>query len=240
MAFRRRPSQLGLAIVLAVLAALALASCSDSSASSDDPRELLAEAKRQLDAAPSARFVLTTAEVPTGTASLIGGKGVLARPAKFQGELNVRIGQGTATVSLISVDGDVFAKLPFATTYSQTDPAHFGLGDPGALMDPDKGVSTLLVKATNPKLGEKTRLGSEVLQEVRAKLPGRLIGDLLVNADPAKAVAATFGLAEPKGEVRRVTLVGPFFRSDVNSTLTIVLDRYGEKVTITAPDVASP
>jgi lipoprotein LprG len=231
---------MGLAIVLAVLAALALASCSDSSASSDDPRELLAEAKRQLDAAPSARFVLTTAEVPTGTASLIGGKGVLARPAKFQGELNVRIGQGTATVSLISVDGDVFAKLPFATTYSQTDPARFGLGDPGALMDPDKGVSTLLVKATNPKLGEKTRLGSEVLQEVRAKLPGRLIGDLLVNADPAKAVAATFGLAEPKGEVRRVTLVGPFFRSDVNSTLTIVLDRYGEKVTITAPDVASP
>lgn len=229
-----------LALVLAVFAVFTLSGCRDSAAPETTPRELLADAKRQLDAASSARFVLTTSGVPAGTASLIGGRGVLARPAKFKGELNVRIGQGTATVSLISVDGTVYAKLPFAATYAQTDPERFGLGDPGDLMDPNKGVSTLLVKAKGAKLGKKKRVGSEVLQVVTAQVPGELVADLLVSADPARPVKATFGLAAPKGEVRRVTLVGPFFQRDVDSTLNIVLDRYGEKVTITAPDAAAP
>lgn len=237
---RRPPARPATLLAIVLLALVGSSGCRDSGAPAATPRELLADSKRQLDAASSARFVLTTAGVPAGTASLIGGRGVLARPAKFQGELNVRIGQGTATVSIISVDGNVFAKLPFAASYSETDPERFGLGDPGELMDPDKGLSTLLVKATGAKLGRKTRIGGEVVQEVVAQVPGDVVADLLVSANPEKPVSATFALAEPKGEVRRVTLVGPFFQPDVNSTLTIVLDRYGEKVTITTPEVASP
>ena len=233
-------AQTRVALVVALLAVLAAVGGCDSSAPAATPREMLADAKRQLDAASSVRFVLTTARVPAGTGSLIGGRGVLARPARFKGELKVRLGQGSATVSIISVEGSVFAKLPFAATYAKTDPERFGLGDPGELMDPDNGVSTLLVKATGAKVARKTRIGKEVVQEVTGRVPGQLVADLLVSADPSEPVAATFGLAEPKGEVRRVTLVGPFFRSDVKSRLTIVLDRYGEKVTITAPDASSP
>lgn len=223
-----------------VLALSALAGCSGANDRESKPEELLAAAKAKLDAASSARFVLTSANVPEDTASLVGGKGVLARPAKFRGELQVSLGNNVANVSVISVDGTVYAKLPFATTYAETDPKRFGIGDPGALMDPDNGVSNLLVKASKVELADRTRIGNEVVQQITGQVPGQLVADLLVTADATKPVDAIFALTEKTGEVRRVALTGPFFRADLNSTLTVVLDRYGEKVSITAPDVASP
>ena len=241
MASRTRSARTTRVVVLALLTLAFIAGCTNKAEPKEDPRELLAAAKRKLDAAPSARFVLTTASLPTDSASLVGAKGVLARPGKFKGDLDIKFGDNIATVSVISIGGSVYAKLPFATTYTKTDPARFGLADPADLMDPDKGVSTLLVKSTEAKLSGKTRIGKEVVQEVTAKVPGRLIADLLVSAEPAKPVAATFGLTEATGEVRRVTLKGPFFKAGVDSTLTLVLDRYGAPVTITAPPgVASP
>lgn len=228
------------ALLTSLLLLLSVVAGCSRSASEENPRELLAEAKRKLDRASSARFVLTTAGVPEDTASLVGGKGVLARPGRFQGDLEVRMGGGTARVSIISVDGDVFAKLPFANAYAKTDPAQFGLSDPADLMDPDKGLSTLLVKATDVKLVGERRIGTEVVHEVVGKVPGRLVDDLLVSADPAKPVNAKFALTKETGEVRRVSLTGPFFKAGVNSTLTMTLDRFGDKVTITRPDVASP
>lgn len=226
-------------LVAAVFALAAIAGCSGGGDADSDPKELLATAKEKLDAASSVRFVLTSANVPEGSASLIGGEGVLARPAKFRGDLRVSIGSTTAEVSVISVGGTVYAKLPFASAYAKTEPTRFGIGDPGALMDPDTGLSTLLVKARKLELADRARIGKEVVQEVKGQVPGQLVADLLVTADASKPVAAVFAVTEKTGEVRRVVLTGPFFREGVNSTLTVVLDRYSEKVSITAPDVAS-
>ena len=50
-------------------------------------------------------------------------------------------------LKVISVDGTVYAQLPFAASYSVVDPAQFGIGDPGALLAPDTGISQLLAKA---------------------------------------------------------------------------------------------
>lgn len=226
-------------LVAVLLGIVALAGCSADAAPKATAADRLAKAKRKLDAASSARFVLTTANVPAGGTALVGGKGVLARPAKFRGDFDVRQDAASATVSIISVGGTVYVKLPFATAYREADLRQFGLADPGKLMDPDTGLSTLLVKAKGAKLGRKTRIAGEVVQEVAGRVPGRLVADLLVNAEPARPVAAKFALTEKTGEVRRVMLTGPFFKAGVSSSLTIVLDRYGEKVTITAPDVAS-
>ncbi len=46
---------------------------------------------------------------------------------------------------------------------------------------------------------------------------------------------ATIGLDAASHQLRRVALVGPFFDKAHASTFTVVLDKYGENVTITPP-----
>jgi len=48
-------------------------------------------------------------------------------------------------------------------------------------------------------------------------------------------VQATIGVNASSHQLRRIVLVGPFFEKAHSSTFTLVLDRYGENVTITPP-----
>jgi hypothetical protein len=199
---------------------------------------LLARAKDTVDAAPSAHFTITSSHVPPVSAALIGGEGSAARPGKFKGDLKVSLGGRTATVRVISAGGRVYAKLPFAARFEVTDPATFGFADPGKFMDPASGVSNLLVRATGPRLTDKRRIGSDIVQQVKASIPGSVFKDLLASADPTTAVAATFSIVQSSTELRRAVVTGPFFVQGVTSTFTIDLDRYGEKVDIRAPSTS--
>lgn len=230
-----------LAVLCAISALGALTACSGGSTSSarqpDRASALLADAKMKLDATDSVHFTLTTADVPDGSATLRGGEGSAVRPDKFKGDLKVSFASTTATVKVVSVGGKFYAKLPITPGYTEVDPGQFGVGDPGRYMQPEGGVSTLLVKASSAKLGKKSRVNGEVVQEVHATIPGIVVKQLLTSADPTKPVTATFSIVEGSNELRKAVLIGPFFEKGVDSTLTIVLDRYGEKVDISAPKV---
>jgi len=211
-------------------------SAKDGAATRGNPAEkLLTRAKATVDAAESAHFTVTSADVPEGGTALVGGEGVVARPGQFEGALEVLFGGSTATIDVVSVGGKVYAKLPFAPAYAVTDPAQFGFADPGRFMDPATGVSNLLVEATDPRLAGRARIGGEVVQEVEASVPGDVVEDLLVSADPTEPVAATFSIVERSGQLRKAVVAGPFFEKGVDSSFTIVLDRYDEKVDIRAP-----
>lgn len=226
-------------LALMVVAVSLVAGCTGDDKSTGAPatnaKELLASAKEVIDAADSAHFTITSADVPEGGTALVGGEGSAVRPGQFEGSLEVSFGGTTATVEVISTDGSVYAKLPFASAYAETDPAQFGFADPGRFMDPEKGVSNLLVGATAARRTGSSRIGSEVVQEVEASIPGTIVRDLLVSADPTVPVDATFSIVAKTGQLRRAVVTGPFFDKDVESTFTIVLDRYGEEVDIRAP-----
>ncbi|MEP6696417.1 MAG: LppX_LprAFG lipoprotein [Pseudonocardiales bacterium] len=227
-----------LCALLLVLAVAALPACTSKGGKAGSPQSakaLLAAAKKHLDAASSVHFVLTSTNVPRGTSSLTGGRGVAARPDKFKGDLKVDFAGAQVSVGVISIAGKTYAKLPFTTSYTVTDPAKFGFGDPGRLMDPDKGISNLLVQAKDVKLGKRTRDGGAVIQEVTATIPGAAIKALLASADPSKDVKVIFGIVKGSNELRRTAVTGPFFNEGVDSTYTIVLDRYGDPVDISAP-----
>ena len=233
-AVRRGGAVLGLAL------ALLATGCSGGDEGPDQPkppdaRAVLDRAKATLDAASSLRFAVTTPDPPAGAASLVSASGVAARPDKFQGDFKVSLGGATATVAVVSVGGTVYAKLPFAGGFQQVDPAQFGVADPGRLLDPSSGVSNLLTKAQNPKLGSKSRVGSEVVQRVSATIPGEAIAQILVSADATAPVEATFAVVDGTDQLREAVVKGPFFRTGLTSTLTILLDRYGEPVEISAP-----
>ena len=230
MALRRTGAPL---LVLALLAGPALAACSGGSDESAD--DLLKRAKKTLDSASSVHFVLDSEGAPeTGTA-LVGGEGDIARPAAFDGTLKVLAMGSTLDLAVVSVDGIVHAKLPFTSGFSVVDPAQFGFGDPGALIDPETGISQLLAKAGSAELGEERRVDGEVVREVTADLPGDLVEQLLTSEDPGRAVRARFSIAEESGELLRAELTGPFFAVEDDATFILELSDFGADVEITAP-----
>ena len=221
-------------LLLTLLAVPTLGACGGGEPD-ETAEDLLARAKQTLDGAETAHFVLTSENAPDTGTLLVGGEGDIARPASFQGTLQVR-GPGSAVdLEVVSVDGTVYAQLPFATGFSVVDPAQFGFGDPGALLDPDTGISQLLAEADDAELGEERRVDGEVVREVTAQLPGHLVADLLTSEDPNSPVDARFAIAGNSGELRRAELTGPFFAPDADATYTLELSDFGADVEITAP-----
>lgn len=221
-------------LALAVLAGPVLAGCGGGSDSESAP-DLLAHAKRTLDDADSAHFLLSSENAPETGTVLVGGEGDIARPSSFEGTLKVLALGSTLDLKVVSVDGTLWAQLPFTSTFSQIDPAQFGFGDPGALLDPDTGISQLLAKAEAAKLGEEKRVDGEVVREVTAELPGDLVEQILTSADPSQAVQARFSIAPDSGELRRAELTGPFFAAGDDATFILELSDFGADVEITAP-----
>ncbi|SDY08116.1 lipoprotein LprG [Modestobacter sp. DSM 44400] len=227
---RRRGTALA---ILAILAVPAFAACSSDPAES--ATDLLARARTTLDDTRSVHFVLESTGAPATGTVLLGGMGDLARPASFSGTLRVQAVGSAIDVNAVSVDGTVYAQLPFQQTYSIVDPAQFGVGDPGALLDPDTGISPLLTSAEDAKLGKEKRVGGEVVREVTAQLPGDLVAQALTSKEPSQPVQARLSIATDSGQLRRVELTGPFFTAGDDATYTLELSDFGADVQITAP-----
>jgi hypothetical protein len=222
-------------LALALLAVPGLSACSGSDSDTESAADLLAHAKRTLDGTESLHFVLDSEGAPDTGTVLVGGEGDIARPASFEGTLQVLALGSTLDLAVVSLDGTVYAQLPFTSGYSVVDPAQFGFGDPGALIDPETGISQLLSEAENAELGEERRVDGEVVREVRADLPGDLVEQLLTSEDPSRPVQARFSIAVDSGELLRAALTGPFFSAEDDATYTLELSDFGADVEITAP-----
>ncbi len=226
----RRAAVLGAALVVVV------AGCGGNEPA-ESATDLLARAKTTLDATESVHFVLTSEGAPTTGTALTGGEGDVLRPSSFEGTLQVLAAGSSLDLAVVSVDGTVYAQLPFTSGYSVVDPAQFGFGDPGALLDPDTGISQLLAGAGSAELGEERRLDGEVVREVTAEVPGDLVEQVLTSADPSRPVQARFSVATDSGELRRAELTGPFHAAGQDATFTLELSGFGDDVEITAPPV---
>ncbi|WP_166486498.1 LppX_LprAFG lipoprotein [Blastococcus saxobsidens] len=221
-------------LVIALFTGPVLAGCG-----ADEPEEsaaqLLERAKATLDEAESAHFVLDSEGAPSSGTLLVGGEGDIARPASFDGTLEVQALGSTLDLEVVSVDDTVYAQLPFTSGFSVIDPAQFGFGDPGDLLDPETGISQLLAEATSAELGEESRVDGEVVREVTAELPGELVEEILSTQSLSEPVQARFSVAADSGELRRAELTGPFFTADADATYTLELSDFGADVEISAP-----
>jgi lipoprotein LprG len=221
-------------LALAAAVVLAAGGCGGSSGDSGAD-ELLQRAKTVLDDTSGVHVELTSKNLPDGGTALERAEGDVARPPAFKGTLRVRLSAITGDVDVVSVDGNVYLKLPFTSHFEKTDPKRFGLSDPALLLAAKGGVSDLLVADEDAEVDKDVRLDGELLRRVTARLPGDLVDDVLASQDPSAAVDATFDIDPDSGELRRAVLVGPFFAKDVRTTFTLVLDKYGQRVDIRAP-----
>ncbi|MCO7220642.1 LppX_LprAFG lipoprotein [Klenkia sp. PcliD-1-E] len=224
------------AVLLGAVALVGVLGGCGGGSSDESPGDLLSRAKTVLDDASSAHFVLTSDGATGDGSALLGGEGDIARPASFRGTLQVQaFGSSAVDVQVVSVDGTVYAQLPLTSGFSVVDPAVIGVGDPGALLDPESGISQLLTATEAPTVGEQSRVDGEVVRQVSGTLPGQLVAELLTSQDPEQDVDAVYSIATDSGQLRQVQLTGPFFSADAEGSYTIALSDYGADVSITAP-----
>jgi lipoprotein LprG len=226
------------AIAISLTLLVATAGCSKDDTATESPTALLTKAKTALDQTKSVHFLLTSSAVPAGGTKLIGGEGVAARPPAFQGKLNVYINGGKVSIEVVSVGGKVYAKLPFQSGFVQADPATLGLSDPALLIDTDTGISRLVADMDGAKVVGEARIDGEVVSEVHGTVPGKVVGDTFTTADPGQPVETQAFIVKDTGQLRRAVLKGPFFAKGTDSTFTLVLDHYGDEVSISAPAVS--
>ena len=216
-----------------MVAGTAVTGCGSTPAA--DPHALLQQAKRIIDATPSLHFVITSMGASGSGTLITGGEGDALRPESFSGTLNVVRSGFSVRVRIVSTGGQFLVELPFTTHYEKANPSDYGFGDPAILLDPNKGLSSLLVTPLSEQTAARDRLNGEELDEVDVTLPGDRVAALLTSADKSKPVRGRIGIDASNHQIRRVVLTGPFFDASTDSTFTLVLDRYGENVTITPP-----
>ena len=90
----------------------------------------------------------------------------------MQASFTVTVNGLGASVKVASKGGVFEAQLPLSTTYSKTDPKSFGFTDPAQLLDPNTGLSNLLVTVRASGSSGQVRLSGELLDEVTFTVPG--------------------------------------------------------------------
>ena len=196
---------------------------------------LLQRAKTTFDQTSSFHIQLTSQDTAGTGTELTAAAGDAVRPDGFTGTLTVEEAGLPFQIKAISAGGSFYIQLPFSDDFQTASPSKYGFGDPGRLLDPNTGISTLLTAAQKPNIGSTVRLNGESLQQVDATLPGSLLASLLVDADPSQTVAAVFSIDISSNQVREVDLTGPIFQAGHQSTFHLVLDKYGENVSVSPP-----
>jgi lipoprotein LprG len=198
---------------------------------------LLTRAKAKADNSPGVHFALTSSNVSTSGTNILSGSGDLARPDQIQGSFEVSIDGFTAKVGVASVNGVFEALTPFSTHYVRTDPSKFGLTDPAQLLNQNKGLTSLLAIARDPRNTKAERINGELLEDVTFTVPGTAI-PVLPDAAPSQPVTLAVAINPESFEMRRVTMTGPLTSAKYNSTYVLTLTNYGQHVNITLPPIS--
>jgi hypothetical protein len=196
---------------------------------------LLQEARATFDSTSAFHIQLTSSNVAGSGILLTSASGDSVRPDGFSGTLTLQENGLPVQAAVVSVGGQFYARLPFSLDFQKADPSQYGFGDPGKLLDPNTGISTLLTAAQHPAIGASIRLNGESLQQVTATLPGQKVASLLVDAEPSQPVSVVYSIDTTSRQLREVQLTGPIFEAGHDSTFTLLITNYGESVSVTPP-----
>ncbi len=225
----------------AALLLLPLAACSDDETtpggSDAAPEEVLAEAKAALDETSGVEITLAADNLSSSVTGINRATGVgIVDPPSFEGSFDLGVNGIPATAEVIAVDGKVYARNSLLIPeWTAIDPAEYGAPDPGKLMGPDAGFSSLLTATTDVEQGDQVR-GGEQNDEILTSYTGTVPGDVVANIVPSAAgdFDASYTISED-GELREAKLTGVFYENDDEMTYTITFDAYGTEQDITAP-----
>jgi lipoprotein LprG len=122
----------------------------------------------------------------------------------------------------------------FSPIFLTVDPATLKAPDPASLLDPESGITQILVKTTKVTEGGKSRDGGDVLTTIKGTLPGTLVRDIIPSAAEDEPFDVTYRL-DDDDVLRDATLKGPFYPNGGDITYTVKLTTSDTAVTIEPP-----
>jgi len=219
----------------ALALALALSACGGGG-HGPQPGQALSEAKQHLDQTQGVHFALTSSGVPSGVTTVTAADGILTRAPAFEGSITVPVHGLSVKVSVISVGGKTWAKLPFVPVYQPINPSDYGAPDPGTLLDPNTGISSLLPATTGVSAGSSQRGGEgnrSVLTDYHGTVPGATVAHVIPGS--SGDFAATYTI-DDQGYLSQAALTGHFNGGgQPASTYTVTVSDYGTTQQISPP-----
>ena len=233
---RRRQGIRPAAALVVALGLMGLQACSDDSGGGDSggADEALASAKQQLDETPGIELELTTEKLPDGVEGILSAIGTATHAPAFDGDLKVQVNSLTAEVPVVSVDGAVYATLPFSDKFVEIDPSDYAAPDPAELMAPEGGISSWLTAVKDVQAGDEVRSGEQVLTTYSGTLPGEAVSEVIPSASADGEFDVDFRLDDEDRLVDAV-IDGPFYGDGADVTYDLKLSAYGTDKDITAP-----
>ena len=217
-------SRLVAAATTALFAVPSLAACSgDESGPADDtpPEEVLAQASDTLSETKGVYLNLAASALPEGVSGIARAAGTVTNAPAFDGSITVVFAGQTVDVPVISVDGKVFAQLPFTEgAWDKVNPKEYGAPDP---TDP-------------PEAGESVRGGSdnsEILTTYSGTLPGDAM-DAIIPSSSGDSFDVEWQINDD-GELTKAAMTGVFYPQTEPMTYTVEFTDYGTTKDITAP-----
>jgi lipoprotein LprG len=219
----------------ALIACGLLTACGGSSPP-PDPQTLLHDAKQSLDSAHDVHFHIESSNTPKNAGTyIISGDGLAARPNQFSGTISLSANGFPLAVSMVATNGKFWIQLPFQSSWIQADPKQYGFNDPGLLLDPNQGLTSLLIDPTNIKMLDRDRYQGEELDEVQAGANGQRVTQIITGGDSSATFTVTYGLDVDTHQLRRVVITGPLVVKGQNSTYTCIFTDYNQNVSVTPP-----
>lgn len=219
----------------AVALTLTLSACGSGSHPLQ-PDQALTEAKQHLDQTQGVHFTLVSSDVPAGVTTVSAADGTLTRAPAFQGTITLPIHGMTVKVEVVSVGGKTWAKLPLLPGYQTINPADYGAPDPGTLLDPSTGISSLLPATTGVSVGASHRGGEgnrSVLSDYHGTVPGAAVAHVIPGS--SGDFGATYTI-DDQGYLSQAVLTGHFSgEAHPASTYTVTVSDYGTDQQISAP-----
>lgn len=227
-----------------LVGALTLTGCSSTggkavakTTAGETPVQRLQAVKKVVDAATGFHIELSSSKVPSTASGLLSGSGDGSHAPAFKGSLKVQLAGASASVPVVAVKNDVYAKLPFKTGYSKIDPGTYGAPNPNVLFSTGSGgLSSLLPLTQGAKYGAQKRDGSETVQTITGTLPSSAVRKTLgfgkdstgLNYDVEYEITTA-------NQLRQVRVTGPFFAAGDKTSYLTRFTKYGEKVDVSKP-----
>jgi lipoprotein LprG len=225
--------------LLAALTGFGATACTGDDEPGASPAQVadrLQAAKRLLDQAGSIRLTLRSDRLPEGVNGITKAAGVATHAPAFRGTITVAAaglfdGQ---SVDVVAVDGVVYAQTPFSSSFIRVDPADFSAPDPATLMQPGRGLSTLLTEATDLAEADQRRDGKDIVSTYTGSVPGSAVARIFPSASSERPFDVTFTV-DQDDRLHGARVTGPFYRGRPAVTYRVGVFPSDQRVEITAP-----
>jgi LppX_LprAFG lipoprotein len=221
------------------LVALAVAGCGGGGGGTGkDPATVVRESAASTEKVKSFHFTLDISKVPTSAKGLqlTGAEGDARVPDALEAQVSGTFAGFSLSTKLVSVGGKLWIENPLSGSWQSVDVGT----TPAFLLDPQKGVLGVMSAMTDLKEDGSEDVGGTSTTRITGKVEAAQVGPLVAANGGTGSVDVTLWIGKDDGILRRIEVAGPVGAGErADAVRTVELSRFGEPVTVEAPEGAS-